>query len=360
MYAASVSFCLRMVVLMLALMVGAGVAGAQDLPSRQPLPDSMSRPAEVHLVVRILDVLEVEETNGEARLSVEIVQRWRNPSLAFDAVAAGRDRQDFAGSEAGTKISAMWNPVTVIENQTGDLKVQMEALSVRSTGEVIWTRRVEGSFRFAKDLSAFPFDRQHLSLSFVSQYYPADDVVFVLDHQDRLLSTIPKEINASDWSAKSLGFSTGQFYGWSARPFVRLTAELDLDRKWPRYFLRIFVPFMAVLSVSLFILWSPGGLIGDKTGVTYSALLALAALSFTFEASFPGSMSVTSPIAFMISLGYFYLILALIIDLLMESDSLPGRYAYPFLSKDIRIAVRTGLPLLFALICICVILRSLA
>lgn len=360
MRAAALSFCLRMLVLLLAVVATGSAGHAGDLPTRQPLPDSMPRPAEVHLVVRILDVLEVEETSGEARLSVEIVQRWRNPTLVFDAVAAGRDRLDFAGGEASTRLGTMWNPVMVIENQAGEPKVEMEALSIRSNGEVILTRRVEGAFRFAKDLSAFPFDRQHLRLSFVSQYYPADDVVFVLDHQDRLLSTIPQDINASDWSVKSLGFSTEQFYGWSARPFARLTAELDLDRKWPRYFLRIFVPFMAVLSVSIFILWSPGGLIGDKTGVTYSALLALAALSFTFEASFPGSMSVTSPIAFMISLGYFYLILALILDLLIESEHLPGRRSYPFLTKDLRIAIRSVLPILFALICIGVILRSLA
>ncbi|WP_170975821.1 neurotransmitter-gated ion-channel ligand-binding protein [Rhizobium sp. FY34] len=337
-----------------------GLSLADDASVRKPLPEGIQRPVQVHLVVRILDVLKIEETTGEAQIGVEIQQRWRDPTQTFNPIAFGRDRQDFAGREAAERTAVIWTPSIIIENQIGDGKVQLEALSVRSTGDVTLTRRLEGSFRFAKDLSAFPFDMQRLPLSFVSQFYPADDLVFVLNHQDRQLSTIPDELSASDWDAKSLTFTTAQFYGWSARPFARMTAEMVIDRKWPRYFLRIFVPFMAVLSVSLFILWSPKGLIGDKTGVTYSALLALAALSFTFEASFPGSMSVTSPIAFMISIGYFYLILALLVDLLLESKSLPGRLAFPYLPQEARVAVRYLMPALFIIICIGITLRSMA
>ena len=342
------------------LLLSAVLLKAEDAPARQPLPQGIQRPVQVHLVVRILDVLKIEETTGEAQIAVEVQQRWRDPTQSFNPIAVGRDRQDFAGSEATAKLASLWSPAVIIENQIGEGKAQLDALSIRADGTVTLTRRLESSFRFAKDLSAFPFDAQRLSLSFVSQYYPADDVVFVQDYQDRQMSTLPDALNASDWSARSLAFTAAQFYGWSARPFARLTSEMAIDRKWPRYFLRIFVPFMAVLSVSLFILWSPQGLIGDKTGVTYSALLALAALSFTFEASFPGSMSVTSPIAFMISIGYFYLILALLIDLTLESSSLPGRLTYPHLAHEIRVAVRYLMPALFVIICICITLRSLA
>lgn len=351
---------LHAIVLVTCLLFSATLSRAEEPGLRQPLPPGIQKPVPVHLVVRILDVLKIEETTGEAQMAVEVQQRWRDPTQSFNPIAFGRDRQDFAGGEATAKLASIWSPAVIIENQIGESKLQLEALSVRANGEVTLTRRLESSFRFAKDLSAFPFDAQKLPLSFVSQFYPADDVVFVQDYQDRQLSTLPDALNASDWSARSLTFTATQFYGWSARPFARLTSEMAIDRKWPRYFLRIFVPFIAVLSVSLFILWSPQGLIGDKTGVTYSALLALAALSFTFEASFPGSMSVTSPIAFMISIGYFYLILSLLIDLFLESRSLPGRLTYPHLAHEIRAAIRSLMPALFVIICICITLRSLA
>lgn len=335
-------------------------ASAQESASRQPLPQGIQRPLQVHLVVRILDIIKIDEKTGDAQLVVEVQQQWVDPALRFNPIAFGRDRQDFTGAEAAAKLTSIWNPAVEIENRAGNETIQLQALSIRSNGEANYMRRLEGSFRFTRDLSAFPFDQQRVQLAFVSQYYPADDIVFVQDYQDRQLSSLPTQLAASDWSARSLTFATAQFYGWSARPFAKLTAEVAIDRKWPRYFLRIFVPFIAVLSVSLFILWQPKGLIGDKTGVTYSALLALAALSFTFEASFPGSMSVTSPIAFMISIGYFYLILALLIDLFIESARFPGKADYPFLPGEVRIAVRYVMPLMFAIICICIILRSLA
>ncbi|KQZ63057.1 hypothetical protein ASD54_01330 [Rhizobium sp. Root149] len=351
---------LRLFVACLVILLGSFAVSAQEGAERQPLPQGVQRPLQIHLVVRVLDILKIDETTGDAQLVVEVQQRWKDPALQFNAIQFGRDRQDFTGAEAAAKLATIWNPAVEIENRSGDETLQLEALSIRSNGEVTSMRRLEGSFRFARDLSAFPFDQQHVRLAFVSQYYPADDVVFVQDFQDRQLSGLPPQLSASDWSAKNLSFTTAQFYGWSARPFAKLTAEVAIDRKWPRYFLRIFIPFIAVLSVSLFILWQPKGLIGDKTGVTYSALLALAALSFTFEASFPGSMSVTSPIAFMISIGYFYLILALLIDLFMESERFPGRTAYPFLSSEVRRVVRYVMPLMFTIICICVTLRSLA
>jgi len=141
---------------------------------------------------------------------------------------------------------------------------------------------------------------------------------------------------------------------------MRVKATAEVRRAWPRYVLRIFVPFIAVLSVSLFVLWAPRGFVRDIPGITYSALLALAALSFTFESSFPGSMSVSSPIAFMISLGYFYLILALMVDLVLESEKFPLKAAYPYISEEARRYIRYVLPGIFTIISVGTIVRALA
>ncbi len=329
-------------------------SGQHDMPADMP------RPAQVHLVVRILDIVKVEEMSGVASVALEVQQRWHDAAQAFEPRDFGRNRLDYSGADAQTRLDAMWSPAVAIENLEDEAKRKLLALSVYSGGDIVLTERLEGRYRFSSDLSAFPFDRQTLPFRFVSQYFAADDVIFVVRDQDRKLSTVAEELNASDWRAGGVRFATEQFYGWSARPFARLVAEVDIDRKWPRYFLRIFVPFLAVLSVSIFILWAPSGLIGDKPGITYSALLALAALSFTFEASFPGSMSVTSPIAFMISIGYFYLILALLLDLFLRSEVLTEHTRYAYLSQEVRLAARYLMPVLFLLVCVCVTLRSLA
>lgn len=350
----------RLVLVLVALATGFGLTANRNAMAASPMPAGIHLPLRVHLSVRILDVMKIQETTGETAAAVEITARWNDPSLAFDPIAEGAGRKDYAEARAAALLETIWTPALDIENRIGEARSDQSSVSVFSNGMVTVIRRIEGDFRIVNDLSAFPFDSQTLSFPIVSNLYAADDVIFVVDDRDRELSGFAPRLTAQDWQPGVMGFAMEQFYGWNARPFMRVIAEAHVDRAWPRYFLRIFVPFVAVISVSLFILWAPRGFVGDTAGITYSALLALAALSFTFEASFPGSMSVTSPIAFMISLGYFYLIFTLVIDLALRAEHFPFRRAYPHLAAEARRSLRFVLPALFAIVCIATVLRSLA
>lgn len=324
------------------------------------MPPGMVVPVRVHLSVRILDVVKISEVAGETSASLEFTAVWNDPSQAFDPVVLGSNRKDFAGPEAEDMLQRIWTPDIAIENQIGSARTGISAVSIFSNGDVALLRRIDGDFRIVNDLSAFPFDRQELRFPFTSQSHAVDDLIFVVDDRDRELSSLSSHLTASDWSTRSLQFSMERYYGWNARPFMRVNVTAVVARNWPRYFLRIFVPFAAVLTVSLFLLWAPRPSVRDAVGITYSALLALAALSFTFESSFPGSMSVNSPTALMISLGYFYLILTLLVDMMLESGFIPGNRTYPFLAQEMRRHLRYVLPGAFAVVCTCTVLRSLS
>lgn len=328
--------------------------------AQNDMPTSLQLPVRVNLALRILDIVKIAETSGETSASLEYTARWHDPSIAFDPITFGSARRDFTGDDAKKKIAAIWTPDISLENRISTPRMQTTALSIFADGRVTLIERFDADFRIVNDLSAFPFDRQLLRFPFVSQRHSTEQVIFVIDDRDRELSTFADRLTASDWSGTSLHFAMATIYGWNARPFMRANAVLTVERAWPRYFLRIFVPFVAVLTVSLFILWTPRGTISDTIGITYSALLALAALSFTFEASFPGSMSVNSPIAFMISLGYFYLIFVLLVNLVLESGRLPGAARNPALTIELRAHARYVLPAIFTTVCVCTILRSLS
>lgn len=325
-----------------------------------PLPRGVHLPMNVHLSVRVLDITRLEETKGEMSARVEFTESWRDPGLAFDALAAGVYRKDYYGSEADGLLKSIWQPETSITNQISDPRSQSVAVSVSSDGGVTLIRQIDADFRISVELAAFPFDSQRLAFTFVAQRYSASDVVFVIDDRDREVSSVAEELAVPDWHPKVLNVSLDRFYGWNAKPFARAEVTATVTRAWPRYLLRIFIPFIAVVSVTLFILWAPVTLKIDQAGITYSALLALAALSFTFEASFPGSMSVNSPIAFMISLGYFYLVLTLLVHMALSDTRLSVVRANPFLMSEIRANIRYTLPLIFALICACSVIRSLS
>lgn len=345
--------------LLIALILGSMFYGGTS-KADTTLPQSIPLPVRVHIAFRVLDVSKIEVTTGLMSAVVELTQRWNDPSLRFDPVQYGAGRKDFTEGQATEKLSNMWSPTVALENQISVARIDAASLSVFANGDVMLIRKLDADFRAQIELSAFPFDTQQLVFPLTSRLHAADEVIFIVDDRDRELSGLAQSLTDSDWTPGRLEFSLEQFYGWNSKPFMRVNATAIVSRDWSRYVLRIFVPFIAVLSVSLFVLWAPRGFVKDIPGVTYSALLALAALSFTFEASFPGSMSVSSPIAFMISLGYFYLILALMADLILESGKLPFKTAYPYLSEEARRYVRYIVPGIFATICVGTILRALA
>ncbi|MGV8936351.1 MAG: neurotransmitter-gated ion-channel ligand-binding protein [Allorhizobium sp.] len=338
----------------------ASAGGAQAGSASTRLPKGVMLPLPVHLSMRVLNVSHVEETRGEASLLVEITQRWNDPAQAFDPQITGIARLDFVGRDAEDELARIWQPDVVVENQISVPRSQSVSMSRRADGTVTLIRRIDADFRVAIDMSTFPFDSQHLDLALVAPRYSADEVIFVMSDLDRELSSVAPDLSAANWTSGSIRFVMERFYGWNARPFVRVIASTVVKRDWSSYLLRIFIPFAAVISVSMFILWAPEKLLGDKAPLTFSALLALAALSFTYEGSFPGSISMNSPIAFMISLGYFYLIFVLLINILLVYAPYPGRQSYPHLETEIRRNIKYSIPAVFILICVCSVMRSMA
>jgi hypothetical protein len=134
------------------------------------------------------------------------------------------------------------------------------------------------------------------------------DALLVTTETDRLFSRVDTKLSVIDWRPLGLNFSYDEDTGWNARSYSRLNATVEIERLSERYLLRLFIPIVSTLAVSLFVLWISGASPKDHGGLIFSALLALAAISFTYEASFPGSISLNTPIAKIISLGYFYCI----------------------------------------------------
>ncbi|ATN33319.1 hypothetical protein ACO34A_05815 [Rhizobium sp. ACO-34A] len=333
-----------------------GTAMANETPR---LPKGIHLPLAVHFSMRVLDISKFNETSGEASMTIETTERWKDPTQAFDPKATGFARFDYVGAEAQQKLAGIWTPATEIENRIGEPRSGSVALTMRADGTVTRIQRIDADFRVSVDMTTFPFDRQRLTLSLVTPRHSADEVIFVMNDIDRELAAVSPELSANSWTARSLQFVMERFYGWNAKPFVRINASTEIQRKWQQYVLPIFVPFAAVLSVSLFLLWAPARLRGDEAPMTYSALLALAALGFTYESSFPGAISMNSPVAFMVSLGYFYLVLVLLVSMLLTDANFPGRRRYPHLEETIRTNIRFSIPMSFLLICICSVLLSL-
>jgi hypothetical protein len=351
----------RLVLIALLLLASVGVAPAEDAApgARTTLPQGVELPVRVRVALRVLNVLEIKEVAGQGRLQVELTQRWQDPRLAFDAIARGLARDDRVGDEADEYLKTIWTPGLTLDNQIGDKDSRSVALSVHAHGEVMLIERFESDFRFRMNMDAFPFDQQRLTLSLSLPRYPQQEAVIVTTEADRQFSGVDATPSVVDWRPLGLRFSNDLAMGWNARSYSRLNATVTMARDAQRYILRVFVPIMAVLAVSLFVLWSPGLKEQDKGGLIFSSLLALAAISFTFESSFPGSISLNTPIAEMISLGYLYLVAVLMFEIVLAVAIARPQGRWSGEAAALRSHLRWALPAIMLIVCLGAALRAL-
>ena len=349
---------LRALLVAVLVLVAAPFAGAEETDADR-LPDGIELPIRVRVAFRVLNVTEVKEVAGLARLHVEVTHRWNDPRTRFDPVAAGTARIDRVGKEAEAFLDRIWTPGLTADNQTGEVKSRTVAVSAHADGDVVVVERWEADFRVAMNMTAFPFDRQEMKVSFSLPRWSKQEVILVATEADRRFSSVEPEISVVDWRPTGLGFANTETAGWNARSYSRLDVGIGLERLSARYILRIFVPIVAVLAVSVYVLWAPGVQATDKGNMIFSALLALAAVSFTFEASFPGSISLNTPVAQIISLGYLYLILVLLCDSVLTVPCADPASRFHGLAVEIRRQVSWALPAIMTAISAGVVIRVL-
>jgi hypothetical protein len=331
-------------------------AAPSALPPPAPgLPPDVELPVRVRLSLRVLNVTQVQETADLVRMAIETTQRWNDPRLRFDPVQAGSRRKDHVGDAATRLLKTMWTPGLAADNQTGDKEGFAAAISVHANGDVTLVERYESNFRARMDMRAFPFDRQQLTLGFSLPLYATQEAVLVNTEADRQFSGIEPSLSVTDWRPLGVHFAHQAVTGWNARNFSRMNATVGLERIAEGYLLRMFIPIVAVLLVSVFVLWVPSLTLNDKGNLIFSSLLALAAISFTFEASFPGSISLDTPVAEMVSLGYFYLVGILLLDTLLapRSTGMPSPHR-----AALRWHLRWAAPVLMAIICVGAVVRT--
>lgn len=349
----------RLFLLVALLLLSAGGATADERATA--LPGGVELPVRVRLALRVLNVLDVRETAGQGRFHVEITQRWSDPRLAFDAVAVGAGRIDRIAGDADAYLAAIWTPGLVIDNQIGGKDSRTVAVATYANGDVVLIERFESDFRFRMNMDAFPFDRQELTLSLSLPRYAKQEAILIATETDRQLSGLEEAPSMVYWKPLRLRFANEESMGWNARSYSRLAATVVLARHSDRYILRIFVPLFAVLSVSLFVLWSPAlrEQEKDKGTMIFSSLLALAAISFTFESSFPGSISLNTPVAQMISLGYLYLVLVLMIEVGLTAACADPTARFHAGCVELRRQIKWALPAMMLIVCAGIAIRAL-
>ncbi|MBR0655661.1 ligand-gated ion channel [Plastoroseomonas arctica] len=343
--------------LCLALLLLGGAAHAQEVTG---LPRDEALPIRVATAIRVIDISQVQETAGLMAARIELTYRWQDGRQAFDRVREAQAQKNFFGEAAIAQLRRMWQPAVDVENLSGAARQDQTGLTIDSSGAVTLVRRLDASFRVAIDMSSFPFDAQALDIILTSNRHGAREVLLVHTAADAAHSAFAARLQTPLWTIRRLDVRNAAYAGWNGAPHSRLTFTIEAQRLYTQYLIRIFLPFLTLMSSTLVILWSTDQTmpLAPKGALAFTTLLALVALSFTFESNFPGSMSTGTPIARIISTGYLYIVSVLFLNMfLLNKDFVFARRA-PGMFAEIGGFVRWGLPVAVFLYWTALILRA--
>ncbi len=317
------------------------------------LPQNIELPLKVNIIINIKDIIEIREIDGVAKVDVEIIQEWVDPSASFDPVKQGAWRIDHVATLAEQYLNTIWTPHLSADNRISNIESRTLAVSNYSNGKIVLIERYKSNFQIDIDMRAFPFDRQHLVLKFSLPNYSKQDVVLVSNEASRKLSQVNSHLSIVDWIPLSLKVINKEIIGWNANKYSSMHSLVTLERRSSRFALQTFSPVFTMLMVSILVLYST--ILDAKTKATliFSSLLGLSALSFTFESTFPGSFSLNTPISKIIAIGYLYLIVILLFKSFLGNQSTSKLY------QITASYINWGLPTIMLIICIGLVIRTI-
>lgn len=307
------------------------------------IPEGMPLPVRVGVAVLINSAGKISEQTSSYEASFDVRYRWRDPSLAFNSREAGGDRMEFAHEAMTEKLKKIWTPRLTIANMLGNPLRTEGGLFVYTDGTVELIQRVRASLDSKYRLTAFPFDKQALSVRILSTRYTANQIDLVQDQSDINASGFKETLSIPGWTAKRMEFETTRNRGWNGDFFPEIEARGYIQRQPYTLLFIILAPFFLLLLVPTTMALYVKADVAPRMTLWGASILALIALNFTFSVRYP-ALGVDSLVMQLIAIGSGYQLLMIFLTVTLLNPLVADKW----LSKPTQVAVigflRWGIP----------------
>lgn len=267
------------------------------------LPEGVSMPLSVHVAVFVSQLGKINEAAGTFDGTLDLHLKWRDPRLAFDAISAGSDRQEYGPDVAASKLAAIWNPGVALTN-VASAKIE-PGLMIFADGTVLYIQRIKATFENKLKLGAFPFDTQTLAIRLGSPRYSLNQVALVQDQEDVNTSGCREGIAVAGWTLKRLEFQASRVRAWNGDYTPEMEARVVISRLPSSHLFAILTPFFLVLLIpSVFTLYAKAD-VAPRLTAWAGSILALVALNFTFSVRY-SALDGDSFVSQLVTVGFAY------------------------------------------------------
>lgn len=229
---------------------------------------------EVAVDAFLVDLVRVDAADQSIEADFVITLSWSDPRLEHDSAKPRTLEGD-----------TFWQPQILVVQARRLLTVVWEAATVDGKGTVTVRRRYAGPLSNPMDLSAFPFDRHVIRLSFASPGARDSDIRFVPDesHTGRAPSlTVP------DWSIGDVRIAVASYEvpgtGVSLPGF---SLEIPAERLHGFYIWGVLSPLVVIIAMSWAVFWLDPAYVTQKVGIATTSILTLIAYRFALGTQLP-------------------------------------------------------------------------
>lgn len=272
-------------------------AQEEYLSEVRPGPQDQDLPVSVGIIVIDIDGIDGAQQSFIANFGV--IVEWKDPRLDEDIdYMRVMDRED------------VWTPSLQILNQQKLFETFPEQVQVLPDGTVTYVQRYWGTLSYPMNLEDFPSDSHDLQIKLVAVGKDAHVLDFSINEEKSGLGDV---LTVTDWDITSWQtFAEPINIGPNLPLLSGVIFQFEAERLVGFYFIKVLVPLIMIVFISLIVLFIDPSHIGPKFSIAITAILTLIAYRFLLGNLLPKISYLTDMDYFLF--GSMFLVFAVLVE----------------------------------------------
>lgn len=262
-------------------------------------PNEGGQPTEVKIGVAVVDIDSIDGAQQSFVANFAVLAEWKDPRLAEDV--------DFVRV---MDTDDVWTPTLQILNQQKLFETLPKQVEVSPDGTVNYAQRYWGTLSYPMNLENFPLDEHPLQIKLVTVGKDHNNIKFSINQKVIGMSDI---LTVTDWEIVSWNiFPEAVNIGPNLPVLPGVVFEFQAKRLVNFYIIKVLVPLIMIVFISLVVLFIDPTHIGPKFSIAITAILTLIAYRFLLGGLLPKISYLTHMDYFLF--GSMFLVFAVLVE----------------------------------------------
>ena len=264
-------------------------------PARADIaPPDLREPTLIHTYLHLEDINDIQLGTGTYDITALLVQRWKDPRLAYAGSGRGQAPQVWMGKRAEKYLDTIWHPILDVTGEKGLTASDVHSLALYPDGTVVLRQKFTGSPRFKGELTNFPFGHLSLGLNITSVAMDDSQIRFKLEHlsPSKDMQQLDDVLHGN-WYPRSIEWKTSSAMraDTPGQRFPQIDLQIAVEHDFVDGLHKIFLPLTVIALASWGLLWlnivSQSSYASPRIGGMVTLILTTIALKFVLNRDLP-------------------------------------------------------------------------